>query len=230
MRPPFLTVLEKAASCIEDIAFENINFDYAEYKAAFAVTSLNYRDGWFQAEINDTKNILTGYLVKDSNGNYPDIHLEDGEVYIANGNAQFGVLNKENNRVHMYFTSFKMVDKATGKIEITLNKEHENTMTNLKDDFFSEIADFILPMPYSGNLIERGFSVHGVNNFTMKDCKVFSASRHGMSLQNNSGDICHSVSTCFVVRDYDNCPCPKVTHCRLPGGVPSEGSGHRWET
>ena len=173
----------------EDIAFENINFDYAEYKAAFAVTSLNYRDGWLQASINGTKNILTGYLVKDSNGNYPDIHLEDGDEYKANGNAQFGVLNKENNRYFMYFTSFKMVDKTTGEIEITLNKDNDNTMSNLKDGFFSEIADFILPMPYSGNLIERGFSVHGVNNFTMKDCKVFSASRHGMSLQNNSGDI-----------------------------------------
>ena len=82
-----------------------------------------------------------------------------------------------------------MVDKANGKIEITLNNEHDNTMQNLSETLFSEISDFILPMPYSGNRIERGFSIHRVNKFKMENCKVFSASRHGMSLQHNTGDI-----------------------------------------
>ena len=164
----------------EDIAFENINFDYAEYKSAFVVENVNYSSGF-------SSGVLTGYLVKDANGKYPDIHLNNNDVYNANGDATFGVLDKEDNRYHMFFKSFKMVNKDTGKIEITLDLDRI-TKDKILTAFLSN-PRLILPMPYSGNLIQRGFTVHDVNNFTMKDCKVFSASRHGMSLQGNTGNI-----------------------------------------
>ena len=157
----------------QNVTIEGLNFDYAEYKPAFY--------GKF-CEI-DAQN-GTAVMIADR-----DIHLENGEIYGTDKCRDFfACIDHPKSRWHMYVSSYEMLDCKERKLRVNFSKTDKRTMDRLKLDFLFDMG-LIMMMPYSGNNIERAFSVHNNTNFTMRNCNIYSASKHGFSLQYNYGEF-----------------------------------------
>ncbi len=159
----------------KDITIEGLRFDYAEYKPAFAATvqSVDISEG--------------SAIVKADR----DIHLETGENYTPQalrGGKIFGVVPADNSRYHMYLEKYKMLDSATRQLKVYFDTTNGLTMSRLANSFVFTYG-FVLPMPETGNQIERGFSIHNNCNFTMKNVDIYSTCRHVFSLQYNTGSM-----------------------------------------
>lgn len=157
----------------KDMAIKGFNFDYAEYKPAFSakVESVDVATG-------------TAILIADRS-----INLETGETYFKErASGWFGVVASQASRHHMYILKYQMLDAEKRRVKVYFDMSDGNTKNRLGQAYVKK-SGLVMPMPRSGNLIERGFSIHEVDGFTMKDCNVYSYSRHGMSLQFNTGKM-----------------------------------------
>ena len=157
----------------ENITIEGMNFDYAEYKPAFygAFESIDVENG-------------TAIMIADR-----DIHLKNGEVYDKTMSRElFACIKHPKARWHMYVDSYEMLDEQERKFKVVFRNQDKRTMERLKLDFLKGYG-LIMMMPFSGNIIERAFSIHENTDFTMRNVNIYSASRHGFSLQYNSGEF-----------------------------------------
>ena len=155
----------------KDIAIEGLSFDYAEYKPAFMASAV--RD----------VNLSEGSAVVTADR---DIHLENGESYPAG--ELYGAVATEQSRHHMYLFKYEMLDSKKREVKIYFDKSNALTMSRLNNDYIYTYG-FVLPMPFTGNKIERGFSVSGNENFTMKNVNIYSVPKHVFSLQYNKGSF-----------------------------------------
>ena len=156
----------------KDITIEGLSFDYKEYKAAFAAT--------VEPENVDVK-AGTAIVKADR-----ELFMENGEVAVPRCN-EFGVFPADSSRYHMYLKKYEMIDKAQNLVKVYFDTSNGTTMSRLKNDYIYQYG-FVLPAPYA-NKIERGFSIHGNHNFTMRNVNIYSTSRHVFSLQWNTGDF-----------------------------------------
>ena len=127
-------------------------------------------------------------------------HLEKGETYSYNKDF-FGAVATESSRHHMYLLKYEMIEPESRTVKIYFDKSNGLTMSRLADNYIYTYG-FVLPMPYTGNIIERGFSIHSNENFTMKDVNVYSTARHVFSLQYNTGNVLFD-NVCVVRAPYD---------------------------
>ena len=157
----------------ENITIEGMNFDYAEYKPAF--------HGKFESI--DAEN-GTAIMIADR-----DIHLKNGEIYDKSmSRGLFACIKCETSRWHMYIDSYEMLDEQERKFNVKFNVQDKRTMDRLKLDFL-KTNGMIMMMPGTGNIIERAFSIHNNNDFTMRNVNVHAACRHCFSLQYNFGEF-----------------------------------------
>lgn len=157
----------------ENITIEGFNFDYGDYKPAFHASF----------ESIDTEN-GTAIMFADR-----DIHLKNGEIYDkTKARGLFACIKHPKARWHMYVDSYEMLDEETRKFKVTFSNQDKRTMDRLKLDFLKD-QGLVMMMPYTGNIIERAFSVHNDTNFTVRNVNIYSASRHGFSLQYNFGNF-----------------------------------------
>lgn len=159
----------------KNITIEGMNFNYGEYKPAFygSFESLDAENG-------------EAIMIADR-----DIHLENGEKYGSNGiyfNNLFACIKHPKARWHMYIDEYEMLDKDARRFKVTFRKSDKRTMDRLKLDFTKDYG-LIMMTPYTGNTIERAFSIHEDTDFTMRNVNIYSASRHVFSLQYNSGNF-----------------------------------------
>ncbi len=156
-----------------NITVEGINFDYGEYKPGFYASfeSLDIENG-------------RAVMIADR-----DIHLANGQEYNRSHCRElFACINIQTARWHMYISSYKMLDQDARRFEVEFLKTDARTMNRLKLDFLPK-QGLVMMMPFSGNCIERAFSVHHNTDFTMRNVNVYSASRHVFSLQYNDGEF-----------------------------------------
>lgn len=156
----------------KNITIEGLSFDYKEYKAAFAAT---VERGNVDADAGTA-------IVKIDR----EIFMENGETAAPRCN-EFGVVPSDSSRHHMYLKKYEMIDKANGIIKVYFDTSNGMTMSRLKNDYIYQYG-FVLPSPYAGK-IERGFSIHENENFTMRNVNIYSTSRHVFSLQWNEGNF-----------------------------------------
>ena len=95
----------------------------------------------------------------------------------------FGVLERPDQRYHMFTKTVTPIDAENLIYEIEFN---DDPCTNKHFKLLPE-NPLIIPVPFFGHYIERGFSIIGNKNVTFKDCKIFSLSRFGFALFNNDG-------------------------------------------
>ena len=90
----------------------------------------------------------------------------DGEIYDKSmSRGLFACIKCEKSRWHMYIDSYEMLDEKERKIEVKFNTRDKRTMDRLKLDFL-KTNGMIMMMPYTGNIIERAFSIHNNTDFT----------------------------------------------------------------
>lgn len=157
----------------KNITIEGMNFEYGEYKPAFhgSFESIDAENG-------------TAIMIADR-----DIHLKNGEIYDKTMSRElFACIKCEKARWHMYIDSYEMLDEQERKIKVKFNIQDKRTMDRLKLDFL-KTNGMIMMMPYTGNIIERAFSIHNNTDFTMRNVNVYSACRHCFSLQYNFGEF-----------------------------------------
>lgn len=153
------------------ITIEGLDFDYGEYKPAFKA----------DIESIDVEN-CTAIAIADR-----EIHLENGESY-AIERDMFACIDRPDARWHLYISSYEMIDSDARKFKINFNTKDKRTVDRLTTAGVKEYG-LICMMPRSGNTIERAFSVHHNNDFTMRNVNAYSGSRHGFSLQYNTGEF-----------------------------------------
>ena len=95
----------------------------------------------------------------------------------------FGVLERPDQRYHLFTRSVTPVDAEKLIYEIEFN---DDPCTNKHFKLLPE-NPMIIPVPFFGHYIERGFSVCGNKNVTFKNCKIHSLSRFGFALFMNDG-------------------------------------------
>lgn len=95
----------------------------------------------------------------------------------------FGVLERPDQRYHLFTKTVTPIDAENFIYEIEFN---DDPCTNKHFKLLSE-NPLIIPVPFFGHYIERGFSIIGNKNVTFKDCTIHSLSRFGFALFNNDG-------------------------------------------
>ena len=95
----------------------------------------------------------------------------------------FGVLERPDQRYHLFTRTVTPIDAENFIYEIEFN---DDPCTNKHFKLLPE-NPLIIPVPFFGHYIERGFSICGNKNVTFKDCKIFSLSRFGFALFFNDG-------------------------------------------
>lgn len=157
----------------KDITIEGFNFNYGEYKPAFHADfeSIDAENG-------------TAIMIADR-----DIHLENGQIYDRTmARELFACIKHPKSRWHVYVDAYEMLDKDARRFKVTFRNSDKRTMDRLKLDFLPK-QGLVMMMPFSGNIVERAFSIHEDTNFTMRNVNIYSASRHVFSLQYNHGDF-----------------------------------------
>ena len=64
--------------------------------------------------------------------------------------------------------SNEMLDEEARRFKVVFRNQDNRTMDRLKLDFLKDYG-LIMMMPFSGNIIERAFSIHNNTNFTMRN-------------------------------------------------------------
>ncbi len=156
----------------DGLTIEGFNFDYREYKPGFRAD--------FESIDFETN---TAIMIADR-----DLQLKNGEIYDHTQQRYelFACVDCPTGRHHMYVLRYEMLDAEARRFKVVFNDD-ERTLRRLRMDYVRE--GLIMMFPYSGNNIERAFSVHQNNDFTIRNVNVYSSSRHVFSLQYNTGEF-----------------------------------------
>ena len=184
----------------ENMTLEGINFDFAEYKPAFAaeLESFDMETG-------------TAVLIADR-----DINLADGECYSLHP-WLFGTLGTPYSRYYIWFEKYEMLDRAARRVRVYLKKiaSGEATKiyhTNYADQAIQIFTDeslhkkfgLILPMPippYS-RLTEISFECRHNKDFTLRNINFYTNPYHCMMITGGRGEFLFE-NVNFVRAPYD---------------------------
>jgi hypothetical protein len=169
----------------KNMVIEGVSFDYAEYKPAFAATVVSV----------DTA-AGTAVVTADR-----EVNMASGETYFSPLSSWFGVVASTTGRHHMYLTRYEMLDASARRLRVHFSKADSQTMSRLANGYVYQYG-FVLPMPKTGHTIERGFTVSGNVNFTMRNVNVYSISRFAMLVSHNEGTVTFD-GVNFVRAPYD---------------------------
>ena len=156
----------------------------------------------FFCNINHTKNVTLEGL----NFNYrikPFVGARTLALDIENGTAEvetdrplyidgdcsqkghFGVLDLPYGRWHMFLKGYEVIDKNANRYRVLFSDDGatRSRMERLMD------TRLILPVPGIGHAIERGFSIVGNTDFTMRNCNIWSTARFMFALFRNEGTM-----------------------------------------
>ena len=106
------------------------------------------------------------------------LHVKEKSVL-----RDFGVLERPDQRYHLFTRTVTPIDAENFIYEIEFN---DDPCTNKHFKLLPE-NPLIIPVPNFGHCIERGFSVIGNKNVTLKDCTIHSLARFGFALFGNEG-------------------------------------------
>jgi len=155
----------------KDIVIEGFNFDYAEYKPAFAATIDSY-------DLSSGTAILTADR---------PIHLETGDTYTSTTQDYFGTIPSSNSRYYMWIKKYEMIDANARKVKVYFDtsKGHASLILsspNLKKD------GLVMPMP---QISFNGISceIHDNTNITLRKINVYSSRYHGFYCMRNKGTV-----------------------------------------
>jgi len=182
-----------------NIKLENIRFDYAEYKPAFAATVDSYDEASSTAIVTADRHI----------------NLEDGEFYKATTfPPMFGSVPTPFARYYLWIDQYEMLDAAARKVRIhflrsvdemgrVLNDRlNQQVWLVLKNKNLSGKYGLVLPMPRCGFKNEIAFEIRNNHNFTMRNVDVYSVPYHGLVLLSNTGTVLFE-NVNFVRAPYD---------------------------